>query len=249
MDSPLAGKSALITGGGTGIGRAVALDLASLGASVAVLARTSMDAAHELVEQVRELGVDAIALRGDVRDASDCNSAVSSSVSRFGRLDILVNNAGTTRDGLVLRMSESDWDEVAQTNLRGVFLMTRAALAPMIEARRGKIVNITSVIGIIGNAGQANYAAAKAAVGGMTRALAIEVADSNIQVNAVAPGFIQTRLTEKLSPERRAALLRQTPAGRFGQPQDVSGLVAFLCTDRADFITGQTIVVDGGLTV
>jgi 3-oxoacyl-[acyl-carrier protein] reductase len=247
MQTSLAGKSALITGGGTGIGRAVALDLASLGASVAVLARTSIVAADHLVAEINSRGGVGIALQGDVRDANDCRSAVDSVMERFGALDIVVNNAGTTRDGLLIRMSEQDWDDVVDTNLRGTFLVTRAALTPMLAAKSGKIVNVTSVIGIIGNPGQANYCAAKAAIAGFTRTVAREVASSNIQINSVAPGFIETRLTSALSAERRAKLLDLTPAGRFGKPEDVSGMIAFLCTSRADFITGQTIVIDGGM--
>jgi 3-oxoacyl-[acyl-carrier protein] reductase len=247
MHSTLAGRSALITGGGTGIGRAVALDLAEQGARVAVLARTSIAAAEELVREIQTAGGDGIALAGDVRSVADCSSAVDRVLERFGSLDILVNNAGTTRDGLLVRMTDADWDDVLDTNLRGAFLLTRAALGPMLKAKRGKIVNITSVIGIIGNPGQANYAAAKAALTGFTRSVAREVAPSNIQVNAVAPGFIETRLTDVLSREHRAKLLERTPAGRFGKPTDVSGVVAFLCGDRADFITGQTVIVDGGM--
>lgn len=248
MYSPLAGKTALITGGGTGIGRACACDLAELGARVAVLARTSAAAADDLVAEITNAGGCAMAVSGDVRRGEDCQRAVDAVCRRFGRIDILVNNAGITRDALLLRMSEQDWDGVFETNLRGVYLMTRAVLPSMLEAGSGKIVNVTSVIGIIGNAGQSNYAAAKAAIGGFTRCVAREAAVGNVQVNAVAPGFIETRLTDVLTDEHRAKLLAATPAGRFGKPGDVSGVIAFLCTSRADFITGQTIIVDGGMT-
>ena len=246
---PLLGKNALVTGGGTGIGRAIALTLAEQGANVAVLYRTSGTAAREAAEEIVALGSQAVALEADVLSRAQVERAVSQVITAFGSLDIVVNNAGITRDGLILRMSEEDWDVVLDTNLKGAFLVTRAALKPMIKQRRGKIVNITSVIGLKANPGQANYAAAKAGLIGFTRTVAKEVAARNIQVNAIAPGFIETAITSALTPERQAALLHEIPAGRFGQPGEIAAATAFLCSSSADYITGQTLVVDGGMTI
>ncbi len=246
---PLTGKIALVTGGGTGIGRAIALALAGQGAAVAVVYRTSEAAAEEVVAQIVAEGGRASALQGDVTRCEQVDSLVSRVLADWGALDIVVNNAGLTRDGLVLRMSEADWDAVLDTNLKGAFLMTRAALKPMLKQKRGKIVNITSVIGLIASPGQANYAAAKAGLIGFTRTVAKEVASRHIQVNAIAPGFVETAMTEAMSAERKDDLRRQIPAGRFGRAEEIAGLAAFLCGPASDYMTGQTLVLDGGLTI
>jgi 3-oxoacyl-[acyl-carrier protein] reductase len=246
---PLTGKIALVTGGGTGIGRAIALALAGQGAAVAVVYRTSEAAAEGLVAQIVAEGGRATALQGDVTQSEQVDGLVSRVLADWGALDIVVNNAGLTRDGLLLRMSEADWDAVLDTNLKGAFLMTRAALKPMLKQKRGKIVNITSVIGLIASPGQANYAAAKAGLIGFTRTVAKEVASRHIQVNAVAPGFVETAMTQGMSAERKDDLLRQIPAGRFGRVEEIADLAAFLCGPASDYITGQTLVIDGGLTI
>ena len=181
--------------------------------------------------------------------AADADNFIQQVLTSFGALDIVVNNAGTTRDTLLMRMSEDDWDTVLDTNLKGTFLVTRAAIKPMIKARHGKIVNITSVMGLVGNPGQSNYCASKAGIIGFTRAVAKEVGSRNIQVNAVAPGFVTTAMTDDLKSEVKDTLIKQIPAGRLGQPEDIARVVAFLCTSAADYITGQTITVDGGMTI
>lgn len=255
MDTPnlprlgLTGKNALVTGGGTGIGRAICLALAQQGANVGVLYRSSGTAAGEVVEEIVASGGQALALEADVMSREQVEQAIGQVISTLGSLDIVVNNAGITRDSLLLRMSEEDWDVVLDTNLKGAFLVTRAALKPMVKQRRGKIVNITSVIGLKANPGQANYSAAKAGLIGFTRTVAKEVASRSIQVNAVAPGFIETAITHNLSSAHQEELLRQIPAGRFGQPQEIAAVTAFLCSSSADYITGQTLVVDGGMTI
>ncbi len=246
---PLTGKTALVTGGGTGIGRAISLALACQGASVAVVYRNSQAAAEEVVAEITASGGRAAALQGDVTQSAQVEQLITQTLTAFGSLDIVVNNAGLTHDALVLRMTEEDWDSVIDTNLKGAFLMTRAALKPMVKQRRGKIINITSVIGLMANPGQANYSAAKAGLIGFTRTVAKEVASRHIQVNAVAPGFIETTMTETLSRERKDDLLRQIPAGRFGRTEEIAAMVAFLCSPAADYITGQTLVVDGGMTI
>jgi len=248
----LENKNALVTGiskSGGGIGRAIALALADAGANVAVAGHSSLAAAEAVAGEIQSKGRQAIAARCDVAAAADVEKFISQVLTSWGSLDIVVNNAGTTRDGLLLRMSEEDWDTVLDGNLKGTFLMTRAALKPMLKARRGKIVNITSVMGLIGNAGQANYSASKAGVIGFTRSVAKEVGSRNIQVNAVAPGFIETALTDGFSEETRQAILKDIPAGRLGSPEDVAGVVVFLCTSAADYMTGQTLTVDGGLII
>ena len=248
-DRPLQGRAALVTGGGTGIGRAVALALAAQGARVAVVYRTSGAAAGEVAGEITAAGGEARALAADVTQADQAQAAVDQALAAFGALDILVNNAGLTRDALLLRMSEDDWDSVLDANLKGAFLMTRAALKPMLKQRRGRIVNVASVVGLIANPGQANYAAAKAGLLGFTRTAAKEVAARGIGVNAVAPGFVDTAMTQKLGPERRADLLGRIPAGRLGEAAEIAAAVAFLCSPAAAYITGQTLAVDGGLTL
>ena len=245
----LDGRVALVTGGSRGIGRAIAIELASRGARVAVNFQSNAAAAESVVATVREAGGDAHAFAGDVSKPSDASALVKATVEHFSGLDILVNNAGITRDGLVMRMSEDDWDAVQNTNLRGTFLVTKAALRPMLRARGGRIINITSIVGVMGNAGQANYAAAKAGIIGFTRAVAREVASRGITVNAVAPGFIATDITAGMTEAQIAAVMSQVPLGRIATPEDVAPLVAFLAGDGANYITGQCIQVDGGMVM
>jgi 3-oxoacyl-[acyl-carrier protein] reductase len=245
----LTGKAALVTGGGTGIGRAIAIALARAGADVAVVNRSNIEAAQSVASEIEALGRRSLAIKADVSKSADAENIVSQVLTSFGRLDILVNNAGTTRDTLLLRMSEEDWDTVIDTNLKGVFLVTKAAVKPMLKQRKGKIINISSVMGLIGSVGQANYCSSKAGVIGFTRSLAKEVGARNIQVNAVAPGFIETAMTHSLKDDYRDQILKSIPAGRLGTVEDIAETVLFLASSASDYITGQTLTVDGGLTV
>ncbi|WP_298814456.1 3-oxoacyl-[acyl-carrier-protein] reductase [Chloroflexus sp.] len=245
----LSGRVAIITGGSRGIGRAIAERLAGSGATVVVNYRGNEAAAEATVAAITAAGGKAIAIRGDVSQVDDVEHLVKTTLEQFGRIDILVNNAGITRDTLLLRMKESDFDEVIATNLRGVFLCTRAVLRPMTRQRFGRIINIASVIGLIGNAGQANYAAAKAGIIGFTKSTAREMASRGITVNAIAPGFIETEMTDGLSEETRKAILATIPLGRFGQPTEVAGLVCFLASDAGGYISGQTLTIDGGMVM
>lgn len=244
----LTGKVALVTGASRGIGACVAEVLASGGASVTVNYAGSEQAARSVVESIRSNGGLAIALQADVSDSAACVRLVDETIAEFGGLDILVNNAGITRDGLLMRMSDDDWNAVLNTNLTGMFNMTRAASRHMMKQRRGSIVNVSSVVGIMGNAGQANYSAAKAGVIGLTKAVARELASRGIRANAVAPGFIETDMTAGLPDKAREALSTQIALGRLGQPLDVANAVAFLASDEAAYITGQTLAIDGGMT-
>jgi 3-oxoacyl-[acyl-carrier protein] reductase len=241
----LTGKVALVTGGSRGIGRAIAETLYGAGARVAVLGRDTGRAE----EAARALGERAGAVTADVGNADQVAAAVAAAEQALGPVDILVNNAGLTRDGLLARMSGDDWDAVLDANLKGAFLVTKAVTRGMMKRRWGRVINITSVVGLMGNAGQANYAASKAGLIGLTRAVARELASRNVLVNAVAPGFIDTDMTRALTDAQRATLLAQIPLGRLGQGSDVARAVLFLASDHADYITGQVLVVDGGMVM
>lgn len=241
------GKTALVTGASRGIGRAIAKEFAAQGAKVALCAR-SVDALQALAAEIEDAGGAAAVFALDVSDSDSVKGVVDAVTERFGGLDVLVNNAGITRDGLLARMKDDAWDDVLNTNLRGAFYLTRAAAKTMMRQRSGKIINISSVVGLTGNAGQANYAASKAGLIGMTRSVAKELGSRNIQVNAIAPGFIVTDMTDSLPEALKEQLLKQIPLGRMGQPEEIANVAAFLASDRSDYITGQVIAVCGGLT-
>ena len=241
-------RAALITGGGRGIGRAIALCLARDGANVAVL-DINEDNAKETAEMVRNLGCQAVAIQADVSDSGAVQRAVNTTIETLGDLHILVNNAGITRDMLIIKMKEDEWKKVIDINLTSAFLCSRAAVKHMLRKRYGRVVNISSVVGLAGQAGQTNYSASKAGLIGLTKSLAKEVGSRGITVNAVAPGFIPTALTDVLPEEQRAAVIAATPLGRLGTVEDIANAVAFLASDEAGFITGQVLSVDGGLVM
>ena len=243
----LKGKAALVTGGSRGIGRAVCLELARRGACVAVNYAGNAAAAEETVESCKAMGVDAFSVQADVADAAACDAMVKEVLSRFGRLDILVNNAGITRDGLMPMLKDADWDAVLDANLKGAFHCMRAAYRPMMKQKYGRVVNLSSIVGLRGNAGQANYAASKAGLIGLTKSMAKELAGRNVTVNAVAPGFIDTDMTAALPEKARESMLASIPMGRLGQGEDVAKAVAFFAGDGAGYVTGQVLCVDGGM--
>ncbi|MDH3454685.1 MAG: 3-oxoacyl-[acyl-carrier-protein] reductase [Desulfuromonadales bacterium] len=242
----LSDKVAIITGASRGIGRFVAVALAAQGAKVVASARNA-EALESLVAEIKAQGGDALAVVADVATEADANNLIEQAVATYGRVDILINNAGITRDGLLLRMKNDDWDAVIDTNLKGAFLCTRAAAKYMSKQRAGRIINISSVVGEMGNAGQANYCASKAGLLGLTKSVARELARRNVTVNAVTPGFIVTDMTENMTDKAREAMIEQIPLGRLGEAEDVANAVLFLASDQSSYITGQVLGVNGGM--
>jgi len=242
-------KTALVTGASRGIGRAIALRLASEGANVVVNYNANTSAANAVAREIEALGRQASVVQADVATPADVERLVQSALEKFGRIDVLVNNAGITRDTLIMRMSEDDWDAVLDTNLKSAFLVTKAVLRPMLRQRSGRIVNIASISGVMGNAGQANYSASKAGLMGLTRSTAREVASRNITCNAVAAGVIDTEIWQGVPEAAIQAMLQMIPAGRKGTPEDIAQAVAFLASDAASYITGQVLNVDGGMVM
>ena len=245
----LTGKVALVTGASRGIGQAAAIELAKAGADIIVNFIGNEAVAQETVEAIEALGRKAIKIKANVGDADDVQAMVDEAHATFGHIDILVNNAGITRDGLLIRMKDSDWDEVLNINLKGVYLVTKAVAKLMVKQRAGRIINMTSVSGVTGNVGQANYAAAKAGVIGFTKTCAKELAARGITVNAIAPGFIETAMTDVLPEKIKEGIAATVPLGRMGQPEEIAGVVAFLASDFASYITGQVLNVDGGMVM
>lgn len=244
----LGNKVALVTGGARGIGRAIALTLAEQGADVAVVDLNQTDV-ENVAAEIEKLGRRSLALTGSVSNAADVEDFIKKTSDEFGKIDILVNNAGITRDTLLMRMKEEDWDSVIEVNLKGAFLCTKTVSRIMMKQKYGRIINISSVVGLMGNAGQANYSASKAGVIGLTKSVARELASRNITVNAIAPGFIVTSMTDVLSEDVKGKLKEQIPMGRLGMPEDIANTVVFLASDSASYITGQTIAVDGGMVM
>ncbi len=245
----LEGKVALVTGAAKGIGKAIALALAADGAAVIVNYNGSKDRAEQTVEEIKALGADAMAYRCNVADTKAVDDMIKEIIRIYGRLDILVNNAGITRDNLIMKMTEEDFDAVINANLKGCFNTIKAVSRQMLKQRSGRIINITSVSGILGNAGQANYAASKAGIIGLTKTMARELASRGITVNAVAPGFVDTDMTRTLSDSIKAAATAQIPLGHFGRPEDIASMAAYLASEKASYITGQIISVDGGMAI
>ncbi|SHJ69893.1 3-oxoacyl-[acyl-carrier-protein] reductase [Caminicella sporogenes DSM 14501] len=245
----LSGKTAIVTGGSRGIGKAIALKLAEKGADIVVNYTSNFEKAQEVVEKIKSMGRKAIAIKADVSNPDDVANLVKEVSKNFESIDILVNNAGITRDGLLIRMKDEDWDKVININLKGTYLCTKLVGKKMMKQRSGKIINVASVVGIIGNAGQANYSASKAGVIGFTKSAAKELAARGITVNAVAPGFIETEMTDKLPADVIENYKKNIPIARFGKPEDVANVVAFLASEEANYITGQVINVDGGMVM
>lgn len=245
----LTGKCAVVTGASRGIGRAIAFQLASEGAKVVVNYSGSEQKAQEVVEEIKANGGEAIAVQANVADADSVQNLMKSALDTYGSIDILVNNAGITRDNLLMRMKDDEWDDVINTNLKGVFLCTKAVTRQMMKQRAGRIINISSIVGVAGNAGQANYVAAKAGVIGLTKTTAQELASRNILVNAIAPGFITTEMTEGLPEDLKEGMLKQIPLAKLGQPEDIAKAVVFFASDSANYITGQTLQIDGGMVM
>lgn len=243
----LEGKVALVTGSGRGIGRAVAMKLASLGADIVINDIPSSEAADETAREIEAMGRQTLVCKGDVRSFDDVSEMVNRTIEKFGKIDILINNAGITRDGLIMRMSEADFDDVIAINLKGAFNCVKAVTRPMMKQRSGAIVNMASVVGVMGNAGQANYSASKAGLIGLTKSTAKELASRGIRSNAVAPGFIESAMTDKLSDEVKKEYFKAIPLARLGKAEDIANAVAFLVSDEASYITGQVLHIDGGL--
>ena len=249
MNFNLNGKVALVTGGSRGIGKSIAIALANEGCNVAFTYRSAESQAKEVEQQIISLGREAKCFQANVASSSETKIVVDAVIAQFKRLDILINSAGITKDGLLMRMKEEDFDDVIDTNLKGVFNYTQTASKQMMSQRAGKIINITSVVGVTGNAGQSNYAASKAGIIGFTKSIAKELASRNIQVNAIAPGFIETEMTGVLNEEQRKIILEKIPAKRIAKPEEIATVVCFLASSNADYITGQTICVDGGMVM
>ncbi|AHL71382.1 MULTISPECIES: 3-oxoacyl-[acyl-carrier-protein] reductase [Bacillus] len=245
----LTNKTAVVTGASRGIGRSIAIDLAKKGANVVVNYSGNEAKANEVVDEIKALGQQAFAFKADVSNAEEVQALMKQAVDTFGSIDILVNNAGITKDNLLMRMKENEWDDVININLKGVFNCTKAVTRQMMKQRSGRIINVASVVGVCGNPGQANYVAAKAGVIGLTKTTAKELASRHITVNAVAPGFISTDMTDKLDENVQTEMLKQIPLARFGAPEDISNVVVFLASEGAGYITGQTIQVDGGMVM
>ncbi|MEC3847955.1 3-oxoacyl-[acyl-carrier-protein] reductase [Bacillus velezensis] len=242
-------KTAVVTGASRGIGRAIALDLAKNGCNVVVNYSGNEAKANEVVDEIKSLGKNAIAVKADVSNSEEVQNMMKEAVAAFSSIDILVNNAGITKDNLLMRMKENEWDDVININLKGVFNCTKAVTRQMMKQRSGRIINVSSIVGVSGNPGQANYVAAKAGVIGLTKSSAKELASRNITVNAIAPGFISTDMTDKLSKEVQDEMLKQIPLARFGNPSDISSVVTFLASEGSRYMTGQTLHIDGGMVM
>lgn len=242
-------KIALVTGASRGIGREIALGLAKQGADVVVNYSGSEDRANQVIAEIKELGRNAIAVQCDVSNSESVANMVKATIDTFGKLDILVNNAGITKDNLLMRMKEEEWDDVININLKGVFLCTKAVTRQMMKQRSGRIINISSIVGVSGNPGQANYVAAKSGVIGLTKTTAKELSSRGITVNAIAPGFITTDMTDKLTEDVKDQMLKQIPLARFGEPEDIANVVVFLASEDSKYMTGQTLHVDGGMVM
>ncbi len=249
MTMNLAGKFALVTGASRGIGKACALKLAELGADVAVNYSSSKEKAEEVVSQIRKMGRQAVAIKADISIQEEAEALVEDTIKYLGGLDILVNNAGVARDSLLIRMKEEDWTKVLETNLSSVFFTTKSASKYMMKKRQGRIINMSSVVGVSGNAGQANYAASKAGVIGFSKSIAKELAPRNILVNVIAPGFIETDMTDALTEQQKEGILSVVPLKQYGKPEDVANAVAFLASEESRYLTGQVINVDGGMNM